>query len=549
MAKREERKHSTRQASGRTHSGAGEPGQDRTALRTRPLASFEQSEPYYPSTRDLQHALAATPIRRRQLLIGCTGLIASAVAMGEWLWGTHSRQRAVAPSNSMGDQLVIRWNEATLAALRILQPPMPVAARALAIVHTCIFDAWAAYHPSALGTQLGGLLRRPADERTRANIYQAISYAAYRALIDLFPGEQARLRQLMGNLGYAPLGQTPGSVPAAIGEQAARMVLTARHRDGANQLGDLSPGAYADYTDYQPVNTPDTAKNVQLWQPLRVPGEENTLSVQLFDCPQWGNVTPFALTSAVQFVPRPGPVRPADPAYAEQARQILRYSAELTDEQRVMAEYWSNGPGGEKPPGHWCLFAQAIAQRNHQTLDQNVVLFFLLANALLDTSIVCWATKRAYNAAYPLTAIHALFKDKQILAWAGPGKEEQWINGQYWLPYQPLSSIAPAFPEYCSEQSAFSAAAAQVLRRFTGSDHLDLSYTFPAYASHIDPGSPVTDITLSWQTLSQAAHQAGLAGRYSGTHFTHSDLDGRILGTRVSEQVWQKAQTYLPNPT
>jgi hypothetical protein len=547
MAKRKERKYSDGQASRRTQSSAGEPAQDRTALRTRPLASFEQDKKYNTPTRDVQRALASPPIRRRQLLIGCTGLIASAMAMGEWLWVTRPRRRTVVPSNGMGGQLVRRWNEATLSALRILQPPMPVAARALAIVHTCMFDAWAAYHPTALGTQLGGLLRRPADERTVANRCQAISFAAYRALLDLFPGAQAHFSQVMESLGYMPSGQVHDSVPAAIGEQAARVVLAARHRDGANQLGDLSPGAYADYTSYQPANTADTAKNVQLWQPLRMADGQKILKVQSFDCPQWGNVTPFALTSAVQFVPEPGPVRPVDPAYSEQAHQILHYSAELTAEQKIMAEYWSNGPAAEKPAGHWCLFAQTIAQRDNYTLDQSIVLFFILANALLDTSIVCWATKRAYNTAYPLTVIHTLFKDKQVRAWAGPGKEVQWIDGQYWLPYQPLSSIAPAFPEYCSEQSAFSAAAAEVLRRFTGSDRLQLSYTFPAYASHIDPGTPITDITLSWQTFSQAADQAGLAGRYSGTHFTRSDLDGRVLGRQVGEQVWQKAQKYIHN--
>jgi hypothetical protein len=61
-------------------------------------------------------------------------------------------------------------------------------ARALAIGHTCIYDAWAAYDPKAAGTRLGGSLRRPPAERTLPHIQQAISYAAYRAACDLFPG-------------------------------------------------------------------------------------------------------------------------------------------------------------------------------------------------------------------------------------------------------------------------------------------------------------------------------------------------------------------------
>jgi hypothetical protein len=43
------------------------------------------------------------------------------------------------------------------------------------MVHTCIYDAWAAYDERAVGTQLGGALRRPASERTLANKEQAIS--------------------------------------------------------------------------------------------------------------------------------------------------------------------------------------------------------------------------------------------------------------------------------------------------------------------------------------------------------------------------------------
>lgn len=530
MAKREERKRRT--------------GRSEHASRVRTLTPPEAEAPPRSVTASARPALVPTSLHRRQFLIGSAGLLASAAAVGGWLWATRPGPgTTVVPTHTRGDRLVLHWNEAVLEALRILQPPLPVAARALAIVHTCMFDAWAAYDPAASGTQ--PVQRRPPDERTAANKQRAISYAAYRALVDLFPGAQAQFNQRMSSLGYSPFEQASDSSPQGIGDRAARMVLVARYRDGANQLGDLYPGAYADYTGYQPANTPDVVKNVELWQPLRVPDAQQILKVQRFACPQWGNVTPFALTSAVQFVPRPGPAHDSNQASIEQTRQVLRYSAELTDETKAMAEYWSDGPNGEGPVAHWCLLAHSIARRDHHTLDQNVILFFILANAMLDTSIACWATKRAYNAAYPLTVIRALYKNQQIRAWAGPGKEVQWINGQYWLPYRPLDLLAPACPQYCSEHSAFSAAAAQVLRRFTGQDRLELSFTFPAHASHIDPGAPDTDITLSWPTFSQAAEQAGLAGRYSGTHFTQSDLDGRALGTRVGQQVWEKARTCI----
>lgn len=67
------------------------------------------------------------------------------------------------------DNVVLRWNDAALAAIRVTHPGPTIVARALAILHTCIFDAWAAYDPHAIGTRLGGFLRRPTSEATSAN--------------------------------------------------------------------------------------------------------------------------------------------------------------------------------------------------------------------------------------------------------------------------------------------------------------------------------------------------------------------------------------------
>ena len=46
------------------------------------------------------------------------------------------------------------WNSAALQGIRYVKLGAPVVARALAIVHTCVYDAWAAYDERAVGTQL-----------------------------------------------------------------------------------------------------------------------------------------------------------------------------------------------------------------------------------------------------------------------------------------------------------------------------------------------------------------------------------------------------------
>jgi hypothetical protein len=83
------------------------------------------------------------------------------------------------------------------------------------------------------------------------------------------------------------------------------------------------------------------------------------------------------------------------------------------------------------------------------------------------------------------------------------------------------------------------------LRNFTGSDRLETSYTWRAGTSKVESSVPATDVTLSWETFTDAANQAGMAGRYGGIHFAQSDLDGRKLGKQVGEEVWKKAQGYI----
>src|SRR5258707_15402139 len=85
------------------------------------------------------------------------------------------------------ENLALRWDNSALLGVRDAKLGAPMVSRALAIVHTCVYDAWAAYDERAIGTELSGALRRPASERTAANKEKAISYAAFRALEDVLP--------------------------------------------------------------------------------------------------------------------------------------------------------------------------------------------------------------------------------------------------------------------------------------------------------------------------------------------------------------------------
>jgi hypothetical protein len=159
--------------------------------------------------------------------------------------------------------VVSDWNAAALAEVRLsraLRNGPPMVARALAIAHTCMYDAWAAYDGVAVGTtDTRGLRRRPIEERTDENKAKAISFAAYRCLTNLYPDgslppplaqPSVRLNAMLMGLGYQ-LVETCGtdddcrnadpSTAAGMGSIVAQAVIDARRHDGSNQYGDLPP--------------------------------------------------------------------------------------------------------------------------------------------------------------------------------------------------------------------------------------------------------------------------------------------------------------------
>jgi hypothetical protein len=159
--------------------------------------------------------------------------------------------------------VVSDWNAAALAEVRLsrsLRNGPPIVARALAIAHTCMYDAWAAYDAVAVGiTDTDGSRRRPPGEGTAENKAKAISFAAYRCLRNLYPDgslplplaqPSVRLNAMLLSLGYSlaeacnaddECRAADPATPAGMGNIAAQAVIDARRHDGSNQYGDLPP--------------------------------------------------------------------------------------------------------------------------------------------------------------------------------------------------------------------------------------------------------------------------------------------------------------------
>jgi hypothetical protein len=467
------------------------------------------------------------------------------------------------------DDAVLKWDEQLISAIKAYPKATgpTVASRAFGELFTAVYDAWAAYDPVARVTQNGGPSQQTTGN-TDANKTQAISYAADRTLNDLFPpaqfpcvpascptdGTATYLTPdfLLRSQGFDPGITTQASptdkaaAPAAVGNLAAQAVINFRHNDGSNQLN-----GYADTTGYQPVNSWNQVNNRWRWQPLCVPlpppgatSCDSPSAVQKALTPQWGKVIPFSEPPA--FYSLPGPPKNPDGTYSTaDIATSLAVTSNLTDTEKVNAEYWADGPGTAFPPGHMMLFAEALSRKNNFNLDTDVKMFFALGNAEMDAGIMCWYYKYKYDFVRPITAIREMYYNQPVTSWLGPGKGYGTVLGQNWIPYQAPNVVTPAFPEYPSGHSTFTAAAATLLAAFTGSDTFGVTVTIPAGSSKIDPGTPAQAVTLSFPTFSDMANSAGISREEGGIHFQSGDDAGRGLGRQVAQYVWGTAQNYI----
>src|SRR5262245_16635900 len=305
------------------------------------------------------------------------------------------------------------------------RPRPTILSRTMAIVLTAMYDAWAAYDDRAVGTRLYDGLRRPAQERTQANKASAIAQAAYRSLLFVYPEDAEWIREQFRNKGFDPdADSTDPSSPEGVGNLAAAAVIEYRRRDGANQLGD-EPGGdgrpYSDYTHYAPRNAPDHIVDPTLWLPIPFSDGRGGSVSPGFLTPHWYKVKPFALERGDQFRPPPPPVYGSE-QLRQDVEEAIRVNAELTLEQKAIVEFMRDGPRSTGQSGHWLQFAQDVSRRDRYGLDQDIKLFFSVANVVFDAFIASWDAKRFYDTSRPYWWVRVYHRGERVPGWLGPGK-------------------------------------------------------------------------------------------------------------------------------
>ncbi len=374
------------------------------------------------------------------------------------------------------------------------------------ILLTAMVDAAAPYDPSAVGIY-SRFQRQPAAQSTARDINIAMLYAAHEALRELMPRREAVWREMMRDYGLDPDADGDLNSPVGIGRAAGKAAIAGRLHDGMNQLGD-----YADTTGYQPVNSAYELRDPSRWQPGMRRRGSGLYTVQHFVTPQQSIAEPFALFDPREFrvsAPEASNVEHWE-EYKSQADDVLAVSANLTDEQKMMAELFDN-----KIVSLGMSFSQIALDRN-LTPPEYARGFFLTAAAIHDASVVIWQEKARYDAVRPFSAIRHIYGDELVRAWAGPGLGARDIPASHWRSYLPEAD----HPEYPSGSTCGCYAQAQAMRRVTGSDALNWNITFPAGSSRIEPGiTPKTDIVLNFPTWTDFAQNCGQSRVWGGVHF------------------------------
>ncbi len=380
---------------------------------------------------------------------------------------------------------ILDWNlimQATVAG----QPPFPQA-RSAAVTQLAVFEAVNAitheYRPY-LGT-----VTAPAGASAEA----AAVTAAYTVLVSYFPAAAGTLdASRMASLTAIPDGPAKRE-GMAVGEAAARAVMTARANDNAGLAQFYMPPPSADPGKWQMTPT----------------------------CPpvgglfyQWRDVMPFGMRSPDQF--RLGPPPPlVSVRYTRDLRELedvgAANSLERPQDRTDVARFYA----AVAPVGVWNPVARQLATADGSSLSENARALALLNMAMSDGAVATFDTKYYYVTWRPETAIHFADLDGNPKTDPDPS-------------FIPLIA-APCFPSYPSAHATLSNAAREVL------DHL---YTSRLHSFTLStPALP--GIELKYTTLKQITDDIDDARVYGGIHFRFDQESGAELGRRIGKFVYK----------
>ncbi|TAG13570.1 MAG: phosphatase PAP2 family protein [Rhodobacterales bacterium] len=394
-------------------------------------------------------------------------------------------------------QVLLTWHKLVLELVRHTATYMPpVAARGFAYIGITAHEALASGNPALRSlagqvTDLAPLPARPAGDHDAPCVLHAALQAVVAEMFGNTGPTGQRAMQAMGRqmaeVAGAGIDTSVMDRSVAHGQAIAEHILAWSRVDGGAVVENMGFPM-----DYSPGTRP------QDWVP--------TSQIRLQQAPllpRWGANWPFAMPSAAATDPGPHPDYSEEPgsAFRAAAQEVHDTARDLTDEQRLIARFWSDDAMLTfTPAGHWISIVLQIAERDAIPAEVVASALAKLGAAQADAFIACWDTKFRYNLLRPVTYIR-----RHI--------DKTW---------EPLL-ITPPFPEYTSGHSAQSGAASTVLSAIFGA-----AFSFDD-ETHVDEGLPVR----SFASFEAAAEEAAMSRLYGGIHFRFGNERGLMQGRAV----------------
>ena len=230
---------------------------------------------------------------------------------------------------------------------------------------------------------------------------------------------------------------------------------------------------------------------------------------------------------------------------------VLNTTANLTDVQKVYAEFWAGSSAGSISPPFmgiwlWKEYVRSIGV-NCETL-----MFSLLDLSIhmFEVGRVVWRLKAAYLQDRPIQEIRRRFAGQPIQSWNGL------IDGAQWTPYQKDNFVTPPFADFSSGHSGFMKSFALTMNKWFGSSIIKNTITYdrlplmcplftngqtdafgdfivPSQSSLIQSSVPALPVTLSFQVWEDIANQAGMSRIYGGIHTLNAHTASQTVAVQV----------------
>jgi PAP2 superfamily protein len=402
------------------------------------------------------------------------------------------------------------------------------ASRAMAIVHTAVFDAMNA----AIGgyQSYTGLGSAPDGTSVEA----AIALAAHNTLIALFPSQKDDLDEtLVEDLGAIRDGRAKAN-GIKLGQLAAAHILARRAGDGAERP---EPRVGIDF-----ITSDEPGK----WR------QDPVSRLPLALGAHWGEVRPFTLRSGDQFRVPPPPTLDS-PAYAAAFNEVKALGGDglvtpttRTDQQTFAGIYWAydGTPSLCAPPRLYNQIAMHIAEQRGTSAIELARLLALVNVAMADAGISIWESKYHYQFWRPVTGIREA-DDGTGPGGAGDGNPATVRDPTFTPLGSPASNLAgpnftPPFPAYPSGHAGFGGALFQTLRHFYGTDRIPFTFVSDEFnGATVDNQGHVRPLmSRSFSSLSQAEEENGQSRIYLGIHWAFDKTEGIAQGREVADHVF-----------